>query len=81
MVQAVLSHGDLAGRHGGRTRGLRAGNVAPDQARELISARLDDMIVADTLILIDRNLREVFNLAHDLAERGIRLHSIVDRYR
>ena len=33
------------------------------------------------LTLIDRNLREVFNFAHDLAERGIRLQSIADRHR
>jgi DNA invertase Pin-like site-specific DNA recombinase len=41
-------------------------------------ARPGDVIVVHTLDRLDRNLREVFNLVHDLAERGIGIRSLAD---
>jgi DNA invertase Pin-like site-specific DNA recombinase len=44
----------------------------------LAYARPGDTIVVHTLDRIGRNLREVLNLAHDLAERGIGVRSLAD---
>jgi DNA invertase Pin-like site-specific DNA recombinase len=41
-------------------------------------ARPGDMIVVHTLDRIGRNLREVLNLVHELAERGIGVRSLAD---
>jgi DNA invertase Pin-like site-specific DNA recombinase len=46
--------------------------------RLLAYARLGDTIVVHTLDRIGRNLREVLNLVHDLAERGIGVRSLAD---
>jgi DNA invertase Pin-like site-specific DNA recombinase len=39
---------------------------------------LEHAIVVHTLDRLDRNLREIFNLIHDLAERGISVLSLAD---
>jgi len=44
----------------------------------LAYARPGDTIVVHTLDRIGRNLREVLNLVHDLAERGIGIRSLAD---
>jgi DNA invertase Pin-like site-specific DNA recombinase len=44
----------------------------------LAYARSGDTIVVHTLDRIGRNLREVLNLVHDLAERGIGIRSLAD---
>ena len=44
----------------------------------LAYARPGDMIVVHTLDRIGRNLREVLNLVHDLAGRGIGVRSLAD---
>jgi DNA invertase Pin-like site-specific DNA recombinase len=44
----------------------------------LAYARPDDTIVVHTLDRIGRNLREVLNLAHDLAQKGIGVRSLAD---
>jgi DNA invertase Pin-like site-specific DNA recombinase len=41
-------------------------------------SRCGDMIVVYTLDRLGRNLREVLNLVHDLAERGIGVRSLAD---
>ena len=41
-------------------------------------ARSGDTIVVHTLDRLGRNLREVLNLVHDLAERGIGVRSLAD---
>jgi len=41
-------------------------------------ARAGDTIVVQTLDRLGRNLREVLNLVHDLAERGIGVRSLAD---
>ncbi len=41
-------------------------------------ARARDTIVVHALDRIGRNLREVLNLVHDLAERGIGVRSLAD---
>jgi DNA invertase Pin-like site-specific DNA recombinase len=41
-------------------------------------ARAGDVIVVHTLDRLGRNLREVLNLVHDLAERGIGVRSLAD---
>ena len=41
-------------------------------------ARAGDTIVVHTLDRLGRNLREVLNLVHDLAERGIGVRSLAD---
>ncbi|MFI0452683.1 recombinase family protein [Actinomadura sp. 6N118] len=46
--------------------------------RLLAYARHGDTIVVHTLDRIGRNLREVLNLVHDLAERGIGVRSLAD---
>jgi DNA invertase Pin-like site-specific DNA recombinase len=45
----------------------------------LAYARPDDTIVVHTLDRIGRNLREVLNLVHDLAGRGIGVRSLAGR--
>jgi DNA invertase Pin-like site-specific DNA recombinase len=44
----------------------------------LAYARPGDTIVVHTLDRIGRNLREVLNLVHDLAERGVGIRSLAD---
>jgi DNA invertase Pin-like site-specific DNA recombinase len=44
----------------------------------LAYARAGDTIVVHTLDRLGRNLREVLNLVHDLAERGIGVRSLAD---
>lgn len=44
----------------------------------LAYARPGDVIVVHTLDRLGRNLREVLNLVHDLAERGIGIRSLAD---
>jgi DNA invertase Pin-like site-specific DNA recombinase len=44
----------------------------------LAYARPGDVIVAHTLDRLGRNLREVLNLVHDLAERGIGIRTLAD---
>jgi DNA invertase Pin-like site-specific DNA recombinase len=44
----------------------------------LAYARRDDTVVVYTLDRLGRNLREVLNLVHDLAERGIGVRSLAD---
>jgi DNA invertase Pin-like site-specific DNA recombinase len=44
----------------------------------LAYARSGDTIVVHTLDRIGRNLREVLNLVHDLAERGVGIRSLAD---
>jgi DNA invertase Pin-like site-specific DNA recombinase len=44
----------------------------------LAYARPGDTIVVHTLDRLGRNLREVLNLVHDLAERGIGVRSLAD---
>ncbi|GAT71323.1 resolvase [Planomonospora sphaerica] len=44
----------------------------------LAYARAGDTIVVHTLDRIGRNLREVLNLVHDLAERGVGVRSLAD---
>jgi DNA invertase Pin-like site-specific DNA recombinase len=44
----------------------------------LAYARPGDVIVVHTLDRIGRNLREVLNLVHDLAERGVGVRSLAD---
>jgi DNA invertase Pin-like site-specific DNA recombinase len=44
----------------------------------LTYARPGDTVVVHTLDRIGRNLREVLNLVHDLAERGIGVRSLAD---
>jgi DNA invertase Pin-like site-specific DNA recombinase len=41
-------------------------------------ARAGDTIVVHTLDRVGRNLREVLNLVHDLAERGVGIRSLAD---
>src|SRR6266536_5331752 len=41
-------------------------------------ARAGDVVVVHTLDRLGRNLREVLNLVHDLAERGIWVRSLAD---
>lgn len=50
----------------------------PGLAALLGYARAGDTIVVHTLDRLGRNLREVLNLVHDLAERGIGVHSLAD---
>lgn len=53
--------------------------VERDGLHQLLAyARPGDTIVVHTLDRIGRNLREVLNLVHDLAERGIGVHSLAD---
>ncbi|GAA2078400.1 recombinase family protein [Actinomadura alba] len=47
-------------------------------SRLLAYARPGDTIVVHTLDRIGRNLREVLNLVHDLAEKGIGVRSLAD---
>jgi len=44
-------------------------------------ARTGDTIVVHTLDRLGRNLREVLNLVHDLADRGVGVRSLADRCR
>jgi DNA invertase Pin-like site-specific DNA recombinase len=44
----------------------------------LAYARCGDVVVIHTLDRLGRNLREVLNLVHDLAERGIGVRSLAD---
>ncbi len=54
-------------------------NVERDGLSQLLAyARPGDTIVVHTLDRIGRNLREVLNLVHDLAERGIGVRSLAD---
>jgi DNA invertase Pin-like site-specific DNA recombinase len=50
----------------------------PGLAEALRYARAGDTIVVHTLDRIGRNLREVLNLVHDLAGRGIGVRSLAD---
>jgi DNA invertase Pin-like site-specific DNA recombinase len=50
----------------------------PGLAELLKYARDGDTIVVHTLDRIGRNLREVLNLVHDLAEKGIGVRSLAD---
>ena len=50
----------------------------PGLAALLGYARAGDTIVVHTLDRLGRNLREVLNLVHDLAERGIGVRSLAD---
>jgi DNA invertase Pin-like site-specific DNA recombinase len=50
----------------------------PGLAALLGYARTGDVIVVHTLDRLGRNLREVLNLVHELAERGIGVRSIAD---
>lgn len=53
--------------------------VERDGLTQLLAyARPGDTIVVHTLDRIGRNLREVLNLVHDLAERGIGVRSLAD---
>jgi len=66
--------------------GLWTGYVTPYNNPSLIAAsfallayaRAGDVIVVHTLDRLGRNLREVLNLVHDLAERGIGVRSLAD---
>lgn len=54
-------------------------NIDRDGLNRLLAyARPGDTIVVHTLDRIGRNLREVLNLVHDLAERGIGVRSLAD---
>jgi len=50
----------------------------PGLAALLGYARAGDVVVVHTLDRLGRNLREVLNLVHDLAERGIGVRSLAD---
>jgi DNA invertase Pin-like site-specific DNA recombinase len=50
----------------------------PGLTKVLAYARSGDTIVVHTLDRLGRNLREVLNLVHDLAERGIGVRSLAD---
>jgi DNA invertase Pin-like site-specific DNA recombinase len=50
----------------------------PGLAALLAYARAGDVVVVHTLDRLGRNLREVLNLVHDLAERGIGVRSLAD---
>jgi DNA invertase Pin-like site-specific DNA recombinase len=50
----------------------------PGLAEVLRYARTGDTVVVHTLDRLGRNLREVLNLVHDLAERGIGVRSLAD---
>jgi hypothetical protein len=50
----------------------------PGLTKLLGYARDGDIVVVHTLDRLDRNLREVLNLVHELAERGIGVRSLAD---
>ena len=50
----------------------------PGLAAVLGYARVGDVVVVHTLDRLGRNLREVLNLVHELAERGIGVRSLAD---
>src|SRR5260370_21917257 len=71
------------------TAGIPAGRIYTDKktgttverpglAKVLEYARARDTIVVHTLDRLGRNLREVLNLVHDLAGRGIGVRSLAD---
>jgi DNA invertase Pin-like site-specific DNA recombinase len=75
IIEQVYDHHDNVGVRNGSVRKVAS---RPAWKGDAPRARPEDTIVVHTLDRLGRNLREVLNLVHDLAEKRIGVRSLAD---